>query len=157
MLHILEKIDAHQKDEDWLYKDLPANQKLKWFDMSAENFIATWFNLCMVRSILLQATKMEISFFSAAQENLRQFMQYLKFFGLLFLVEKKENGWILIVDGPESILDSTRSYGIDFSNLFPALLLIEGEWTMDCRNLHPRKISKLQSKNFKFRWLQEPL
>ena len=44
----------------------------------------------MVRSILLQATKMEISFFSAAQENLRQFMQYLKFFGLLFLVEKKE-------------------------------------------------------------------
>ena len=102
-----------------------------WFEpMSAENFIA-WFNLCMVRSILLQATKMEISFFSAAQENLRQFMQYLKFFGLLFLVEKKENGWILIVDGPESILDSTRSYGIDFSNLFPALLLIEGEWTME--------------------------
>ena len=130
--HILEKIPCPPKnDEDWLYKDLPANQKLKWFEpMSAENFIA-WFNLCMVRSILLQATKMEISFFSAAQENLRQFMQYLKFFGLLFLVEKKENGWILIVDGPESILDSTRSYGIDFSNLFPALLLIEGEWTME--------------------------
>ena len=129
--NILEKISCPPKnDEDWLYKDLPANQKLKGFEpMSAENFIE-WFNLCMVRSILLQATKMEIAFFSAAQENLRQFMQYLKFFGLLFLVEKKENGWGLIIDGPESILDSTRSYGIDFSNLFPALLLIEGEWEM---------------------------
>ena len=129
--NILEKISCPPKnDEDWLYKDLPANQKLKGFEpMSAENFIE-WFNLCMVRSVLLQATKMEIAFFSAAQENLRQFMQYLKFFGLLFLVEKKENGWGLIIDGPESILDSTRSYGVDFSNLFPALLLIEGEWEM---------------------------
>ena len=67
-------------------------------------------------------------------------MQYLKFYGLLFLVEKKENGWGLIIDGPESILDSTRSYGVNFSNLFPALLLIEG-------GLHPREIAKLSFKN----------
>ena len=45
--------------------------------------------------------------------------QYLKFFGLLFLLEKKEpNGWILIVDGPESILDFTRSYGIKIFLIF---------------------------------------
>ncbi len=118
-----------QNEEDWLYKDLPANQKLKNFEtITAEDFIH-WLNLCMVRSILLQAKKMEIFFFSH-QENLRQFMQYLKFFGLLFLAEKKENNWSLIIDGPESILDSTRSYGMDFSNLFPALLLIEGKWEM---------------------------
>ena len=63
--NILEKISCPPKnDEDWLYKDLPANQKLKGFEpMSAENFIE-WFNLCMVRSVLLQATKMEIAFFS---------------------------------------------------------------------------------------------
>ena len=115
--------------ESKIYGDLPDNQKLQSFQkISAEDFIQ-WFNNSMVRCILLQAKKIELNFYSY-QENMRQFMRYLKFFGLLFNIKNENNSWILELDGPESILDSGRNYGVDFSNIFSAILLLKGDWEM---------------------------
>jgi predicted nuclease of restriction endonuclease-like RecB superfamily len=114
-------------DDDLLYKDLPANQiLLKFEDMGAKDFIG-WVDLCMIRALLLQAVSMRI-LFSGESQHLRVFMRYLKFFGLLFQVKKKENDWEMLIDGPESILENSRNYGINFCNLLPAALLIKGEW-----------------------------
>lgn len=117
-------------NDNWIYNDLKMNQKLiKFNSILAKDFI-DWFNLCMVKAVLLQAKKIDLNFFSY-QENLRKFMQSIRFFGLLFDVKKESDNFIITINGPESILESSRSYGIHFSNLFSALLLLKDSWKLE--------------------------
>ena len=130
------------QSECFLYKDLPTNQQLEDFKtISPEDFI-DWVDICMLRGLLLHAESMEVIFYSN-QQFLRTFMRYLKFFGLLFFVEKKKNSWSLLIDGPESVLDSSRIYGINFSNLLPAALSLKGEWKINVKILIDKNYYKL--------------
>ena len=84
----------------------------------------------MIRVLLFYAESMTITF-TGKLELLRNFMRYLKFFGLLFSIKKNQYGWNLHLDGPEAVLDSSRSYGINFSNLLPSALALKGEWEIN--------------------------
>ena len=63
---------------------------------------------------------------------------------MLFTIKEEGKNLQLYIDGPDSILDSTRSYGINFCNLLPAILLIEGNWEVMA------KIKTFQNKEYDF-------
>ena len=113
--------------ENLLYKDLPANQTLIKMEPLSSNKFLDWVDLCMLKALLLHAKSMNIIFYKT-QQNLRVFMRYLKFFGLLFSVKEQVNSSELSIEGADSVLESSRSYSINFCNLLPAALLVEGNW-----------------------------
>lgn len=134
--------------ENLLYKDLPANQTLKKMQsIPLEDFI-NWVDLSMARVLLLNAESINIVFYKE-QQNLRTFMRYLKFFGLLFTVQENKNDSEIIIEGPDTILENSRGYGINFCNLLPAALLVEGEWKITA------KIQLFGRKNFQFQITSE--
>lgn len=120
-----------ENTEDWLFGDIAANQILIEFQPVTPGDLLNVYNISQVQGILLNALYLEVSL-SSTQSSLRKIFQMLKFFGLMFQVEEsKEPGMIKVkIDGPASILEHQRSYGLELAMFFPAILLLNGKWSL---------------------------
>lgn len=122
---------ALENTNAWLYGDVTDNQTLVTFDTYSREGLVDRFNIEQVQGLLIHARLLELTLSGGKDQSLRQVLQMLKFFQLMFDVrEGDENTVTLAVDGPASILESGRSYGIEMANFFPAILLLKTPWTL---------------------------
>lgn len=111
----------------WLFADLPSNQRLEAFEPFTPGQLIDRFNLEQAQGLLLKAVSLRLSI--SGRAALGPLMQRLKFFGLMFRVEKERQGILsLVIDGPTSVLENPRSYGLELANFFPAVFSLPGTW-----------------------------
>ncbi|MBU2512080.1 DUF790 family protein [bacterium] len=122
---------AAEETEVWLFGDVLSNQKVVEFrEISAEDLVHR-FNIEQVQGLLLHAQSLEFKIKTNHDAAFRQVFQMLKFFQLMYEVRDAEKEWLTIrIDGPASILENARSYGLEIANFFPAILLLTIPWTL---------------------------
>ncbi len=122
---------AYQETDSWLFGDVAGNRVLKEFQPINDSDLISRFNIEQIQGLLLHAEKMELRLRAMKDSSFRQIMQMLKFFQLMFQVTEADKHWLSItIDGPGSILENARSYGLEIANFFPAILLLSVPWNM---------------------------
>ena len=115
--------------EDGLYADLDANQILTEYKKLKPLALLRRYNLALAQAVLYKATRLMVELDDSDPNRLRYIFQSLKFFGLMHRAYKREEGWLLEVDGPASLFSQSRKYGLQMAKFLPALALCES-WRM---------------------------
>jgi predicted nuclease of restriction endonuclease-like RecB superfamily len=139
-----------------LYADLPENETLLAFrDVTAQQLLERY-NVGLVQALLLRADSLRAEVASPDPARMRRLFRYLKFFRLLVRVTVVADGAAagtadaevprrirLAVDGPTSIFDQPRRYGLQLASFFPALCSLE-QWQLDADVEWRGKTARLQ-------------
>lgn len=130
----LAKDEALNNTDSWLFGDILSNQKLDHFDPPDAKALIDRFNIEQVQGLLLYARSLDLTVDLTMDHAFRQMIQMLKFFQLMFeVVESEEHKMTFRIDGPSSILENARSYGVEFANFYPAILLLNANWSLQCQ------------------------
>ncbi len=127
-----------------LYSDLPENQPVVRFrSFSAERLLHRY-NVALVQWLLLHTHALTVVVPYQDTKAWRQFFRHLRFHQLLANIKKKRGGLIEVtVDGPMSLFQQTKKYGLSLASFFPAVLHFP-EWTMRAEvHLRQRKPKSL--------------
>jgi predicted nuclease of restriction endonuclease-like RecB superfamily len=114
-----------------LYADLPENDSLVSFKDLNPRQLLERYNLGQVQALLLSAEYLELSVDSAEPAKLRRLCKYLRFFRLLCQIKAGSGGNALKlrIDGPASLFENSRKYGLQLAIFFPAVCTLE-TWRM---------------------------
>ena len=124
--------EAFENTDTWLYGDILSNQKLVAFKQIEPEDLIHRFNIEQVQGLLLHVRTLELKVFLEQDNAFKQVIQLLKFFQLMFEVTGTEKNWLTLhIDGPSSILENARSYGMEIANFFPAILLLKVPWHLN--------------------------
>ncbi len=110
-----------------LYADLPENEKLVSRKKLFPKEILQRYNCSLVQSLLIYAGDIELTIEDPDPAEIRKLFKYLKFFRLIStitLLKKKPSmkGKLNIkIDGPSSILENSKKYGLQLASFFPAI------------------------------------
>jgi len=108
-----------------LYADLPANDRLCAYPALSARQLLERYNCGLVQGLLLHAENLVIDTGASSPARLRRLMRYVKFFRLLASLEKRGEGLRLTIDGPASVLEQTKRYGLQLASFFPAVCGLE--------------------------------
>ncbi|MEA2012131.1 MAG: DUF790 family protein [Verrucomicrobiota bacterium] len=112
---------------DSLYSDLPDYEKLVKIKEFFPKELLCIYNCSLVQSLLLYADDLQVKVSDADSAKLRKLFKYLKFFRLLAQIKKvklpkKSTSELNIkIDGPASIFENPRKYGLQLASFFPAI------------------------------------
>lgn len=125
-------IELSKGNFNWLYGDSSDNQKLCEFkDLTAQDLIHRY-NISQVQGVLLNTRRLLLKVSTRFDASVKQVFQLLKFFQLMFsVVDCNEREITFEIDGPSSVLENARSYGLEIANFFPAILILNTEWEME--------------------------
>ncbi len=113
-----------------LYSDLPGQQPLAAFEPITAERLVHRYNLSLVQWLVSQSHGLELTIWDAAPGAMRQLFKYMRFHQLLARVVRTEKGvWRLLVDGPLSLFQQTKKYGLNLANFVPAVLL-QDKWAL---------------------------
>ncbi|MEO5339706.1 MAG: DUF790 family protein [Magnetococcus sp. MYC-9] len=111
-----------------LYGDLPARQLLLSFSPTLPESLLHRYNLAQAQGLLWWARELLVETREADVRLLRPFFRYLKFFRLLARIQRTpEGGFLIRLDGPLSLFDNSRKYGILLADFLPAVCALQ-QW-----------------------------
>jgi len=110
--------------ERLMFSDLKEAQLLETFDEISPVDLIKRYNLALAQGALVHSYGMDITLGVDAPQRIRQLFRFLKFFKLLFSVDYRDDRVRVRVDGPISVLEQTRAYGVRLASFLPALLLL---------------------------------
>ncbi|MBF0444135.1 MAG: DUF790 family protein [Magnetococcales bacterium] len=124
----------HGEDADELaaalHGDLPIRQPLQSFETVLPVKLVHRYNLAQAQGLLFNSSRMSITFKEPDVGKRRFFFRYLRFFRLLARVYKESGDqYRLELDGPLSLFDQTRKYGLRMANFLPVVVLLT-EWSL---------------------------
>ena len=123
---------------DTLFSDLPENQRALHFKSFSAERLLHRYNVAHVQWLLLNAHALTISTKKQETKAWRQFFRHLRFHQLLANISKNKAGTFKItVDGPMSLFQQTKKYGLSLATFFPAVLHLS-EWKLQA-DIHLRK------------------
>ncbi|NLZ63783.1 MAG: DUF790 family protein [Lentisphaerae bacterium] len=132
--------------DNGLYCDHPDHDTLLSFkDLSARQLLERY-NLALVQSLLLSAGSLELTLSSPEPAKLRRMCRYLRFFRLLCRIQRDGSDSTVLrlqIDGPTSIFQNARSYGLQLASFFPAVCALP-RWQMQAEVLWKDKTALLQ-------------
>ena len=127
-----------------LFSDLPENQPATRFrSLSAERLLHRY-NCALVQWLLLRTHALTIATRQHDAKTWRQLLRRLRFHQLLAEIHKDRSGHFKItVDGPMSLFQLSKRYGLSLAAFFPALLHL-AEWKLTAEiHLKNRKPKRL--------------
>ena len=129
---------------DTLFSDLPENQRALHFKRFSADRLLHRYNIAQVQWLLLNAHALTISTKHQDTKAWRQFFRHLRFHQLLADISKNKAGTFKItVDGPMSLFQQTKKYGLSLAAFFPAVLHLS-EWKLQAdihlRNRKPKRL-----------------
>lgn len=119
------------------FADLPANDRLSGMRVLNARQVIERYNVGLVQGLLLRASQLTLETWATEETaRLRRLMKYLRFFRLLCVVQRRDDGGLrFTVDGPGSVLEHSRRYGLQLAEFFPSVcslrrwrLTAEVEW-----------------------------
>ncbi len=112
-----------------MFADLKSEHLLRTAPtLDAASLVEAW-ELGQAQAVLLAAVRVEIQISAASPGLARAFFARLKFHKLLFTVERRGEGWHVVLDGPYSMFDAVTKYGLRLALALPALRSLE-RWTL---------------------------
>lgn len=118
--------------ESGLYADLDERERLEAFEALEPRALLHRYNLALAQAVLYRATRLEIELRDLRPNALRYLFQSLKFNRLMHRVRRTDEGYQLTVDGPASLFNRSRKYGIHMAKFLPALVHLE-DWRLRAR------------------------
>jgi hypothetical protein len=115
--------------EDTLYADLAVNERVGACKAITSEGLLDRYNVALAQAVVLRSRSLKLHLRHPSPKRLRQLLRMMKFYRLLYAAEKTEQGYVLRIDGPTSILTHSTRYGLALANFLPALLLCE-EWEL---------------------------
>ena len=132
-----------------LYGDLPYYDCLDKFDDITEQQLLDRYDVALVQGILLSAKNITVTVRTREIPRLRRLFTYLRFFQLLCTLDgdatpmsaREQNAdsanknaqfyeMRMRIDGPASILEQSRRYGLQLAIFFPAICTMD-EWELE--------------------------
>lgn len=114
---------------DGLYADRKEEQRLTSCEVPAPEGLIDRYNLALVQSLLLRATKLTVTLETPTAPRVRQLLRHAKFHQLMHRAWREGDLLHLEVDGPESVLKQSTRYGLKLASFLPAVLLQE-RWSL---------------------------
>ncbi|MBF0262322.1 MAG: DUF790 family protein [Magnetococcales bacterium] len=125
---VAEKISGSEADPDQLamglHADHPDRQPLTGFEPLEPEGLLHRYNLALAQGPLLWANRLTVGIVEPDPGKQRRFFRQLKFLQLLAQVTRDkegEGGFSLELDGPLSLFDVQRKYGLKLALLLPEL------------------------------------
>lgn len=118
--------------EQGIYADLPENEILTKFRDLFPRQLLERYNCGQVQALLLYSSKLDLKVSEPEAAKLRKMFKYLKFFRLLAKIESvpgEPDSLKITIDGPASLFDNTRKYGLQLAMFFPAICDLE-QWRL---------------------------
>ncbi|MBM4370582.1 MAG: DUF790 family protein, partial [Deltaproteobacteria bacterium] len=125
-----------------LFADLKGEQRLTAAPPWTGEELLLRYNAAQVQALLLRAESLTVTLSAPPPARVRQLVRYLRFFELLHSVSAAEGTVVFSVDGPASVLEGGRRYGLQMARFFPALLLQE-RFVAEARIRWPGKRKRL--------------
>lgn len=123
-----------------IYADLPENERLLHLREITPRQLLERYNVALVQSLLLRADRLEVVVAASDSAKLRRLLKYLRFFRLLARIysagplrmtkEGEREQIRLVIDGPASLFEQHRRYGLQLASFFPAICSLE-TWRLD--------------------------
>jgi predicted nuclease of restriction endonuclease-like RecB superfamily len=104
-----------------LYADLRGANVLSKFDAPSPLALVDAYDRGQVQAVLLRAVRVKVEMRCASAVAARSLFRRLKFLGLLYTMERAEDGYRLVIDGPLSLFQSVTKYGHRIAQLVPLL------------------------------------
>lgn len=118
-----------------LFADVVQFHRLKEFEgyASASELLARY-NVAQSQAVLYDAVSMVVW----ARDDFKLILRYAKLARLMHTIQRRSDGtYLILFDGPISVLKQTRRYGVAFAKFLPALLACSG-WKMKAVIQHRR-------------------
>ena len=107
-------LDADAVDRA-LYADLRAAHPPRAFDRIDAGNLVAHYERSLPQAVLLRATRVVADVRCKSPAATRALFRKLKFLRLLFTMERTDDGYRLIVDGPMSLFDAQARYGLQLA------------------------------------------
>jgi predicted nuclease of restriction endonuclease-like RecB superfamily len=124
--------------EQSLYGDLEAEQILCRFRPLAAEHLLKRYNLSLTQTLLFRSTEMEFT----ASGNWQSIFRAIKWLGLIYTIEKRDDQFWVRVDGPVSLFKLNRRYGTSLAKLLPHIVA-NPEWRVQAKILHRKSDRRL--------------
>jgi len=111
--------------ERCMFSDLKEEQVVESFETTVPSELLQDYNVALAQGVLLHATSLTVVLPAPDAQKVRQLFRFLKFFRLLFTIERFDDCLALKLDGPLSVLSETKSYGVRLASFLPSLLRAE--------------------------------
>ncbi len=127
-----------------LFSDLPENQPVVRFRSFSPERLIHRYNCALVQWLLLHSNALTITTRQQETKAWRQFFRHLRFHQLLAEIGRTKSGAFKItVDGPLSLFQQTKKYGLSLAAFFPAVLHLQ-QWKLEAeihlRNRKPKRL-----------------
>jgi predicted nuclease of restriction endonuclease-like RecB superfamily len=119
--------------ENTLYSDLEDELILKTVESITPEALLRWYNLSLIQTLLLSSTELIFTVTGNWQRIFRQ----IKWFGLIYTIQKREKEYEVRVDGPTSLFKLNRRYGTRLAKLLSYILQSQN-WHVKAQILHRR-------------------
>ncbi len=114
-----------------LYADLPENQLLAAFDPVGAAQLLNLYNLAQAQALLYHCVEMRLTVGTQDPDSYRELFAAIKSYRLIHTIEgNPRDGYEVRLDGPVSLFQRSKKYGVQMAVFLPALLL--------CKNWHMR-------------------
>jgi len=128
---VADEFDAPaERLRETLYADLDERQRLVEFEAIEPEGLLHRYNLALAQAVLYRATSVEILLRDLDPNMLRYLFQALKFNRLMHRCESLYDGYRLRVDGPASLFQRNRKYGMRLARFLPAVVLAD-DWALE--------------------------
>ena len=118
--------------EEDLFSDLHDFRRLKSFDGDADAAaLLARYNVAQVQAALYDAVEMRV--WAGERTDLKILVRQIKWTGLVHEISRRSDGkpgYEFVFDGPASVHEHTRRYGVNMARFIPALLSCE-DWRME--------------------------
>jgi predicted nuclease of restriction endonuclease-like RecB superfamily len=110
-----------------MYADRQGAQLLAEFEPPSSEALISRYNVAQIQGVLYSAQNLTVNL--GEEADARLVFYYVKLLGLIYRLELAPRGYRLHLDGPLSLFESTRKYGLRLAKLLPGLLLT-GPWEL---------------------------
>lgn len=105
--------------DDALFADLRSNETLVSFEPLSVDALLESYDLSLAQAVLLQATRVSVRIEQPSAAVLRDIVRSLRFHGLLCAVEERDGTVAIDIDGPFSLFDAVKKYGLRLAMFLP--------------------------------------
>jgi predicted nuclease of restriction endonuclease-like RecB superfamily len=114
-----------------LYADLPENQLLAAFNHVSAAELLNLYNLAQAQALLYHCVEMRLKVGTQDADSYRELFSAVKSYRLIHTIKgNPREGYEVRLDGPVSLFQRSKKYGVQMAVFLPALLL--------CKNWHMR-------------------
>ena len=135
-------LESQQDLSTALYPDLPAFEKLSKIKAFYPKQLLQRYNMAQVQALLLSTHSLTLTTSDMSAANLRRIFKCLKFFRLLAEIKQTKDKTTVTIDGPLSILQGSRKYGLQIASFFPVICLLD-EWKISAKVKPKRAVKNL--------------